>query len=165
MRKRGEKETRAYLDWDIETERLLHEGQFDRCYRMSTSSFEALVVLVAPLLNINNRYSISKGNMIQTTIRFIAGGARHDVRRVSGLSSSSFYRLVWKVVDAICHCDDAALRITLPQSDTEYEKMTSGFSKRSACGSFKGCVGCVDGWLCPIKEPSRLQAGGAGVRK
>jgi hypothetical protein len=72
-------------------------------YRVSVASFDKLVDLLQPWLQVNLEQSrnASKGNqpivpeiIMHCTLHYLAGGSIHDIRVCAGLSVSSFYRAV-----------------------------------------------------------------------
>ncbi|KAF4149359.1 hypothetical protein GN958_ATG01496 [Phytophthora infestans] len=48
---------RAGLDWNADAQRLIDEGQFHKCYKMSYSSFMALAKKLEPYLPVYDRQS------------------------------------------------------------------------------------------------------------
>jgi hypothetical protein len=104
-------------------------------------------------------------NVVQMTIRCLAGGSFHDVRRIAGVSIPSYYRLVQKGIDAVVKCTHPSLAISFPETESDIETMTSGFRRLSSCGLFEGCIGCIDGWLCRVRAPPQKDTQGPGQRK
>ncbi|GMF13296.1 unnamed protein product [Phytophthora lilii] len=135
---------------------------------MSVSAFLELERLLVPELIISPHAWVRRGwiaadNALQLTLRYIAGGSMHDIRRVAGVSKASFYRIVWLVIEAIN--DLSELRLRFPCSPTEREASAAAFKSLSAKGVFSGCVGCVDGWLCATRAPRLKETGGVGPQR
>ncbi|KAE8989963.1 hypothetical protein PR002_g21286 [Phytophthora rubi] len=158
---------RPRLDWDRVVERLLLEGEFERVNRMSPSSFNRLCRAVVPVLRrLEHSWLESQGismkNKIHLAVRYLAGGAIDDIRRVIGSSHSYAYSITVSVMEAIA--DAPKLGITFPLSSTQCSLAAAAFQARSEEGVFNGYVAALDGWLCHIKAPSELDAGSVGPR-
>ncbi|EGZ05951.1 hypothetical protein PHYSODRAFT_320040 [Phytophthora sojae] len=83
------------------------------------------------------------------------GGSYHDIRSKSGVSVSAFFDCVHEVVEAIIAHPD--LQLQLPTTLAAQRHAACGFKKFSTSRVIKGCVGAVDGWLCPIKVPKKKE--------
>eukprot|EP00918_Siedleckia_nematoides_P007840 GHVU01017073.1.p1 GENE.GHVU01017073.1~~GHVU01017073.1.p1 ORF type:complete len:405 (+),score=31.62 GHVU01017073.1:240-1454(+) len=155
--------TRAQYEDDAEL--VEREGQFARMYRMNRVSFEALVARLECRLRQDATRSrqrswtdpVTPATKVACTIRWLAGGSYHDIRRVYRMSKTHFYDVVYQVIDAIN--DDPGLEVHFPRTPEEREAMAAGFARESAEGVIDGCIGCVDGWLCPIAAPSSNSVG------
>ncbi|GMF33008.1 unnamed protein product [Phytophthora fragariaefolia] len=95
---------RAKLKWDRELNMLQAESQFEACYRMPTAAFVRLEAVLAPLLLRSPHAWVRRGwiacdNALQLTLRYLAGGSMHDIRRIAGVSKASFYRIVWPFLE------------------------------------------------------------------
>lgn len=77
----------------------------------------------------------------------------HPVRMMSGVSTVACYASVHAVLDAIEVQDDLQLRFLV--TEREQRQAANAFSKLSNQGAMRGCVGAIDGWLCPIHKPRR----------
>jgi len=86
---RGDFVVRQRLKWNQHVRRLECEGQFHRMYRMSVASFNNLLDLLRPWLQVNLKQSCnaSKGKqpivaeiILHCTLRYLAGGSVHDIR-------------------------------------------------------------------------------------
>lgn len=51
------------------------------------------------------------------------------------------------------------LAISFPSTNFERRKVAAGFQRKSKDGVFNNVIGCIDGWLCPIKVPTRAEVG------
>ena len=138
---------------------LIKERQFDRYYRMSRTSFEKLYNLFAPVYLLQRHRSVSTKekdvnelqNKLQLTISWLAGGHYQHVRSISKYSVGSFYRIIYEVMNAIITVQD--LQITFPSNTSEAITVANKFRQRSSNGILSGCIGAIDGWLCPIITP------------
>ncbi|POM79132.1 Hypothetical protein PHPALM_3266 [Phytophthora palmivora] len=91
--------------------------------------------------------------MAQMTISWLAGGNFYPTRCLAGVSRSAFYDVIVAVMDALCECEDR--RIHSPtESSSRIKEIVTGFMKISQDGNLTDCVGCLDGWLCQIRELS-----------
>ncbi len=81
------------LKWNQHARRLECEGQFHRMYRMSVASFNNLLDLLQPWLQVNLKQTCnaSKGKqpivaeiILHCTLRYLAGGSVHDIRVQGG---------------------------------------------------------------------------------
>ncbi|KAE9351822.1 hypothetical protein PF008_g5761 [Phytophthora fragariae] len=163
-----EQQPRPRLDWDLEVERLLHEGEFKRTYRMTPASFNRLCGWLAredrPAHAWLNRSPVSVENKLQMTLRFLCGGMVDDFRRLRGVDRSYCYRIVKDVVLAIVEIPE--LQICFPTTPTQREVAAAGFAARSNERVMSGCIAAMDGWLCNIQAPSDADAGSAaGARR
>jgi hypothetical protein len=158
---------RSRLVWHEETERLLIEGQFEQCYRMSTTAFERLLALVGPALHRDphswlNKQGVSEANKLQMLVRYLAGGSVDDIRRVAGVSRSYTYRLLIEAMNAVIGIKQ--LKISFPMSPSEREHAAAAFALESNQGIVVGCIAAMDGWLCAVRAPPSRAADGAGPR-
>ncbi len=86
----------------------------------------------------------------------MAGGSYHDIRTTAGLSRASFYRCIYRGIDAINSCPQ--LQLKFPFTLSELHQTATDFEGHSAHGIFNGCVGALDGWLCRVRVPSANEA-------
>jgi hypothetical protein len=151
---------RKRLDWKAHVKRLHKEGQFQRMYRMSYTSFCKLARLVKCYLMVNEKQSnrqsrgagpISVEIILHCLIRYMAGGSHHDIRVAAGLAKSTFFYCLHRGIDAINKCSELALRF--PTNLDELKRTALEFQGKSSFGVLDGCVGALDGWLCRIKVP------------
>eukprot|EP00918_Siedleckia_nematoides_P032247 GHVU01069791.1.p1 GENE.GHVU01069791.1~~GHVU01069791.1.p1 ORF type:complete len:307 (+),score=12.85 GHVU01069791.1:82-1002(+) len=151
---------RARVQWQDSAPLIEEEGEFDQMYRMSYGAFMRLVDRLRASLLVDARQSRRRSGtepatpetMVACALRHLAGGSYHDVRRSFGLSRAYYYDCVWAVIDAIN--DDDSLAPHFPSTAAEREATALGFSRSTPITVFNRCLGCVDGWLCPIIVPS-----------
>lgn len=76
---------------------------------------------------------------------------------IAGVSRATFYRIVHKVMDAINSANELAPKFH--STNEEIKAAAQGFASRSTNGILQGCVGAIDGWLCPIRAPGASECG------
>ncbi len=89
---------------------------------MSVGSFNKLLILLCPALQLNDWYAVMTGKesicckiMLHCTIRYLADGSYHDIHATVFMSKPSFYHLVCHTIDCINLCQ--ALDVKLPKVD------------------------------------------------
>jgi hypothetical protein len=93
---------------------------------------------------------------LYATIRFLAGGSYLDIRYRCGISSTSFYDVVWRTIHALRSCDQLA--INFPTTTEEVIKAAEGFQSVSSNSAFTNCVAAVDGYHLQIETPRKADA-------
>lgn len=155
---------RDRISFNDHIEMLVAEGQFRNYYRMTYERFYSLRDILRHYIKIDleqsNARSKGKGpitleSIMTMGIRYLAGGNWGDIRLVCGVSKTSFYRSVYKFLDALSHCPD--LQIRFPVSEEEKRNTAAEFRKRSKNDIHRGVLSCVDGWLCEIQSPSSAE--------
>ena len=150
------------LLWDEYSSRHEQRGTLLRRLRMTKESFDKLVLLLAADLVVDEVEAKKRGAAIipeiclYCTLRYLAGGSYLDISDIAGISQSSFYRVVWKTITAICKC--TALRLTFPKTDEEISAAIAGFASVSKDGAINNCAGVVDGYLLRIRVPAKKEA-------
>jgi hypothetical protein len=85
------------------------------------------------------------------TLRFLAGGAVHDIVDLHGVAKATFYKCLWKTLMAI----DKKCKLTFPIGENgaleELEEQFSHFSN----GVLRGFVGALDVIVIKIAKPSK----------
>jgi len=134
---------------------------FKKMYRMSPLSFNRLLAMILPWLDMNKKQSsnASKGRrsitaeiILHCTLHFLAGGSVHDIQVMAGMSRTSFYRCVHHGIDAINACPGLSIRF--PLTISELANSAKDLSSISSHGIMNGCVAALDGWCCHIWVPS-----------
>lgn len=153
------------IDWDSYVAKKLHNGGFNRAYRMSFDAFYHLLELLRPMITydvIKSKNSCDKPIfpelVLATGIRWLAGGSYIDIMDVYDYSQSSFYRCRNTFLTAVLTCD--ALEIKFPETPEELEAVRVRFEAKSSEGVMRGCVGALDGLLARIKCPSVAESNG-----
>ena len=160
LKQRSSVVPRERLNCDIHFQRLLDEGQFRQYYRMSYSSFETLLRFVAPFLAVDSQKSMNRtgippaspANQLQATLSWLGGGRFHEIRSLAGISKSSFYLTIYRVMEAICQIRE--LDLVFPTTPQQITNAQAGFTSISSGQVITGCVGAIDGWLCSINPLS-----------
>jgi len=150
---RNNKIMRSRLRWQQHVQLLLHENQFHIMYCMTIGSFNKLLELLSPTLQLNERFGrLSSGEpitceiMLHCTIRFLAGGSYHDIRQTASISKPSFYHVIWHTITTINNY--ASHAITLPRDSDELTAVAEGFkAKSTGQGAMNGCIGSLDVFL------------------
>ena len=132
---------------------------------MEIDPFNALVELLREALTVDERMAnirtlagaIIPEIRLHCLIRFIAGGSYLDICAAVNIHHSTFYAIIWLTCEAINACDELAFRF--PETLAELQRASEGFQSISTQGVIRGCVGAIDGWLCPIIVPPRAVAG------
>ncbi|OWZ04965.1 hypothetical protein PHMEG_00023035 [Phytophthora megakarya] len=126
---------------------------------MSLSTFEELLCILGPYLVVDYYRSLSRSRgippltpaaMLQSTLSWLGGGSHHLTRVIAGISTSTFYRVVYRVMFAVNDVDKLATRF--PVSPEEAKRAAAGFQLRSNHGVIEHCIGVIDDWLCPIRD-------------
>ncbi|ETN10680.1 hypothetical protein PPTG_22677 [Phytophthora nicotianae INRA-310] len=86
-------------------------------------------------------------------LRWLGWGSHHDVRSNSGVSVAAFYASIHQIVDGIIAHPE--LQFEFPTSEPAQRHAAKAFERLSNSCTIKGCVGAVDGWLCPIRVPQK----------
>jgi hypothetical protein len=94
---------------------------------------------------------------LYATLRYLAGGSYSDIHFFTGISTSSFYRVLWKTIHAINQCNE--LEIKFPQTTDEVLNAASCFQKISYNGCIWNCVSVIDGYHLEIQTPSKKEVG------
>lgn len=162
---RSEACCRQRMVWGDHVNELCAENAFEQVYRMSKNSFDALLHYIRPSITLDADLSfrrtgvnvISPEIILHCVVRWLAGRNYPDIRCLSEISISSFYRVLYMGILAIIKCD--RLKFHFPTSQSDIIRMSSKFQNRSTHGIIKGCIGCIDGYLCRIKTPSVNEGG------
>ena len=152
------------LDWSDYVEKRNRDPEaFRRHLRMSYESFEKLLSYIRADVEVDHRMATLRGGPIMPevclfcTLRWLAGGTYLDIYDIAGISKTSFYRVVWKTIMAICTCEE--LQIKFPTTMYECTKAAEGFESTSEDGAIANCVGAIDGYLLRIRVPVKSEVG------
>ena len=123
------------VEWDKHIKELLDEGEdvFLRVYRMSYNAFCILCDQICDDIAINEEQSrkrtgkepITPEIMLHCLLRWLAGGSVHDIRMNVGISKPSFYRIVYRCIQAINK--NANLSYQFPTTGEEIEAAAAAF--------------------------------------
>lgn len=149
------------LAWDEYCRRHELRGTLQRRLRMSKKSFDKLLEMVEKDLHVNFSQADKRGGPILPalclfcTLRWLSGGSYLDITDVVGISKSSFYRVIWKTITAICKCSELALNF--PKTVEQVKEAAAGFASISTEQAIINCCGACDGYLLRIKVPNRSE--------
>jgi hypothetical protein len=140
-------------------ERILGGYYFRRTYRMPSDKFRQLVNLLRPLLPPKDR-SGPNGDIpieleISVAIRYFSGGSPYDLILAHGVSHSTVFNCIWRVVRAINKCKQ--LKIQFPSDHDVQRRIAERFKEKSQV-RFNNCVGAIDGLLIWTEKPSEAAA-------
>ncbi|OQR86069.1 hypothetical protein ACHHYP_20514 [Achlya hypogyna] len=161
------------MDWNLESERLIKEREFDATLRMPPRSFERLVCLVTPHIAVNERMSVlrtgisslSPANQLQLLLAYLSGGFMIHLRRLIGTSRKQFYRIIYRVMVAFAKVPCLDINARFPKNDSARRAVAARFANDGENAVLLGCVGVIDGWLCTINRPRQADIGTVGQAK
>jgi hypothetical protein len=131
--------------------------------RMTLASFYKLLSYVKEGLEVDNAQANKRGGVILPeiclfcTLRWLAGGSYLDICALTGVSTASFYRIVYRTLRLII--DSKELEIKLPATKEECIAAAAGFRSISYKEAITNCIGVLDGYLLRIITPPKDQAG------
>ena len=85
-------------------------------------------------------------------ISWLSGGSYIDIGDIFLISSSSLYSFSYTCVSEILNCQ--SLHISLPMSNEYIHHFCMGFNACISHNDILGFVGCMDGYLVHICDPS-----------
>jgi hypothetical protein len=138
----------------VNIRRCLGRTYFQRAYRMSQTKFDELVKLLKPQLPEKKRVGpngiISVELELSIALRYFAGGSPLDFIASHGISYTSIWKSIWRIVVAINECEE--LRIQFPKDHSVQKQIAAAFKEKSDVG-FDNCVGAIDGLLICTEKP------------
>jgi hypothetical protein len=117
-------------------------GTLKRRIRMERTSFEKLLSYIYAELIVKEAMANNRGGPIipelclYCTLRYLAGGSYLDICDIAGISTASFYRVIWKTLSAITSCDELEIRFR-----TTLHQIQAAISYG---GAIKNCAGVID---------------------
>ena len=157
---RGHRWDHERLCWDDHVDKLLHENQFDREYRMSLRSHSELVRILDPILErceYNSRCSepIQVEHITGLGMRVVAGGTLADNRTIFGMSKPESYNSF----NAFLHAVNTApeLAIKLPSGKKEWDSVNASFRAKSTNEIISGASLAVDGFFQRTNMPTKKE--------
>ena len=132
---------------------------------MSPASFDQLTDLLRVPLTLDDTKAFNATQLgpvipevrLHCLIRYLAGGSYLDICELVSMPHSTFYSSLWFTCAVINRTTDLDLR--LPSTEEELFAASTGFESISHQGIMKGCIGAIDGWLCPIIVPPASAVG------
>jgi hypothetical protein len=122
---------------------------------MSTEKFDQLLKLLKP--HLPEKKSVGPNGILpievelSVALRYFAGGSPLDFIASHGLSHTSIWNSIWRIVAAINKCDE--LQIQFPEDHSVQRQIAASFKDKSQVG-FDNCVGAIDGLLICTEKPS-----------
>ena len=113
---------------------LLGDHYFKRAYRMSYEEFQNLVEILEPNI-ISKKGAGPNGKIaveleVSASLRYFAGASMYDLIITHGVSHSTLFCSVWRIVSAINNCEE--LKISFPSDHEEQRSIAKQFLARSA---------------------------------
>ncbi|KAI0222158.1 hypothetical protein LSAT2_026572 [Lamellibrachia satsuma] len=119
---------------------------FRRYHRVDRESFRTILAMVSPYIqkvDTNMRVSITPGQRLSATLRFLATGE-------SFVSLSFAYRLGERTLS--CIVDETCIAL-VPASEDDWRKVTDEFELK---WNYPGCIRAIDGKHVAVKQPADL---------
>jgi hypothetical protein len=126
------------------------------------NSFNKILSYILPGLLDDDKKSSGRGGPIipeirlYSTLRYLAGGSYLDIHYFCGISETSFYTSIWRVIDLINQCE--ILDVHFPKTIAECHVAAEGFRSISSGDAIVNCVSVVDGLLVRIATPTKKEA-------
>jgi len=125
---------------------------------MEFSSFFKLCSIISPQVQVNDemsRHRTGKDSviveiMLHFLLRWLGGGSYLDLRLSAGISKAALYNYMYKYMDAIL--DSEALAHKFMSTTKELDIAAQGLESLSSHGAIKGCVPCLNGFLCAFNK-------------
>ena len=152
------------LVWDTFCSRHSARSDFARHIRMLHDSFNKLISAIQKDLEVDREMAKLWGGAILPEIcqyvclRYLAGGSYSDIKYFTGISSASFYRVLWKTIRAINQSTSETLSIKFPATPAEARDAALAFQSISQGGCIWNCIAAVDGYHLQIQTPSKAEA-------
>lgn len=131
--------------------------------RMSRESFDQLVDLIKDKIEVDRSYAARRGGAITPeyclfmTLRYLAGSKYCLISNRCNASKAAVYSAIEKTMIAIMECSELAY--SFPCTVDECQDVADGFTSISSEAAITNCVGAIDGFLLPIKTPSKKEVG------
>ena len=151
------------LTWESYCHKHEKRGTLERRIRMQKTSFDKLLSYIHEDLVVNELMANNRGGPIipelclYCTLRYLAGGSYLDICDIAGISTSSFYRILWKTIAAIIRAPELAIKF--PKTSHEVQRAIDGFASISYDKAILNCALVIDGYLLRIKVPNKLEVG------
>jgi DDE superfamily endonuclease len=131
--------------------------------RMSYPSFVKLVDLLRDQLVVDVAQGDRRGGAttpevcVYCTLRYLAGSSYICISDFAGIAPATFYIVLQRTFAAIMKCN--ALSLHFPTTVAECEVLAAEFGDISFERAIENCVGCLDGFVLPIKTPNAAEVG------
>jgi hypothetical protein len=141
------------LVWDTFCSRHSGRSDFTRHIRMLHDSFNKLLSAIQQDLEVDREMAELWGGAILPEIclymclrylRYLAGGSYLDIKYFTGISSASFFLVLWKTMRAINQSKSEIQSIKFPATTAEARDAAMGFQSVSQGSCIWNCVaaGC-----------------------
>jgi hypothetical protein len=106
-------------------------GTLKRRLQMDRDSFNKLLGYIYEDLMVKEVMANHRGGPIIPqlclfcTLRYLAGGSYLNICDIAGISSSSFYRVVWKTINALVNCEEIAIKFATTRA--QIQSASTGF--------------------------------------
>jgi hypothetical protein len=121
---------------------------------MSKERFDELSKLLQPYVAAKRQVGpngvIPFDLKLSIALRYFAGSSPLDFIASHGISHSSIWNLIWRIVNAINECEQ--LQIRFPTDHSIQRQIAASFKEKSQVG-FDNCIGCIDGLLICTEKP------------
>lgn len=134
-----------------------------RLLRMSRPSFDRLVHILEDKIKVDQSYAARRGGAITPhycvflTIRYLAGSKYCLLSNSCKASRAAVYSAIERTMIAITECPELAF--AFPSTEEECANAALGFERISFEEAITNCVGAIDGYLMPIRTPSKQEVG------
>ena len=142
-------------------EELSSEGDhvFLQLYQMEYQSFMCLCDMIHSKVEVDKDMSrqrtgrgpITVETMLHCLLQWLGGGSYLDIRLSTGISTTSFYRCVYKCIDVILELEELSYTFSGGEA---LNSAAQAFESLSSNGALNRCVVCLDGYLLQIQIPA-----------
>lgn len=153
---------RQRLDW-VQHCTSLDDHEFTRYYRVDKPTFQHILERLRPALTTDEEMArrgssgpISPELQLSMTLRFLAGGSYLDIMLLHGVHRSTFFVIIWRVIDAINNTESFALCFPIDDADKLSDISKKFMSNRKSPSAMSGCVGALDGLCIEIIRPKNV---------
>ena len=147
------------LDWEEHAALKDAVDTFPTCCHMTVKSFKKLVWILSPLVKGNKKQQACAGGpvvpelVVAMGLRFLGGLTPKDAASEFGVSISVAHQKIKLFIKAV----NSSFTIDVPRTSEELERCAAEWNEKSAAfGTFHGCVGAIDAWLCCIYKPKNV---------
>ena len=154
---------RSRLEWNTHVNLKIFENRFHIMYRMDYDSFIVLYNLLKPYIKRDLSRSrasepISNLLVVALGLRYLTGEKIRSLESDFQISNSTCYEVREIFIEAVLACPQ--LSINFPSSGQELSSIANGFAQKASEPIFKGCVGAIDGFFAPTKQPTKAESFG-----
>ena len=128
---------------------------------MSMSSFDKLLSYIRESLEVDSDMAWLQGGeiileiLLYCMLHYLAGGSYTNIFFFVGISSASFYHVIWKTMYVIVWCKE--LQISWPNTKEKAVDSAAGFSSISTNHVMTECVAVLDSYHMAIITPPKKE--------